>query len=230
MGEFTNMEMHLEPETTLYQQEVDVVMAVIDRVLSNSVIKKYPTKGTFILDGQKMGKKAYNIIRFNFQNGYSTHQLCGKNSDEMAEKSIDEILSYPSPESYYYFRSDSENFGLLPSGWYRHKNGEPLRAMVINASFGRFIASFYDGAYGSEIECLSAIAETLAQLGKEDKVLRRSVNDIMAERDKEIDFNSVAAVGMVEHMFETCEHPTLKAWKEWHDSAIAANELKYFFE
>lgn len=230
MGKFTNLEVHLEPETTLFQQEVDVILAIIDQVLSN--LEQYPTKGTFILDGQKMGEKAYNIVRFNLQDGYSTYHRYGRNSDRAAEESINEILSYPSSMNRYstnpgyYWKS----FGLLPSGFYQCDDMPQLRVVVINASFGRFIASFYGDPYDADTDCLTALAEALAQLCKEDKVLRRSVDDIVSDSVKRRDDGAEVAAAIASKMFDSCDHPALKAWRDWHESATKAGELTLFFE
>lgn len=226
MGIFTNLEVHLEPETTLFQPEVDVIQAVIEQALANL---KHPVKqGTFILDGQVMGKRegAYNIMRFNLQDGRL--MLLGQNSDKMAEEAINYILHYPRKGQQYdicpeYYWS---TFGLLPSGFY-YDECEQLVAMVVNASFGRFVASYYGGEtaswfYRDSRFVLAALAETLAQLCKEDKVLQRSVGELML---KEPD----AAI-LVKRMFDTCTHPALKAWRDWHESATKAGELTLFFE
>lgn len=222
MGTFTNLETHVEPETTLFQQEVDIILAVIDQVLAT--FDEYPTQGTFILDGQKMGEDAKCILRFNLENGFC--QPMEDTSDDIVIRAIDDILVWPKYLTYGY-HGEPNYFGQLPSDIYKYGR---RKALVLNTTFGRFVVSFYanfvSGGHEESTALLLAVAESIAQMGKEDKILQKS-NQNLQWLMTNLDQNAVA---LVRDLFHNCAHPTLKAWKEWHEPANSSGELTLFFE
>lgn len=231
MGKFINMEMVLEPESTLFQPEIDVILAVIDQVLTS--FGHYPTRGTFILVGQKRGEAATNIIRFNLADEESEgsrqevyNDTYYSTSNSLAEAAIDEVLSWPE-NSVYDYQGEAKNFGLLPSGIYRCTE---LKVLVLNTVFGRFLASCYanfmDDGHTQSTALLIAIAETFAQMGKEDKILQQSAQALYRQAvgiDKD-------AIILVRRLFLDRALPALSAWHTWHEPANNAGELTLFFE
>ena len=222
MGNFTNLITNVGPNTTLFQQEVDVIQAVVARVLDS--FEPQPTQGTFILDGQKRGESAYCILRFNLEKGCC--QLHEETSDDAAAGSIDDILAWPERLAYGY-RSNPEYFGQLPSSIYMSIR---RKVLVLNTTFGRFLVSFYANSpfpyVRQDMTLLMALAEAFAQMGKEDKILQRSVERVCASAispDKD-------AIILVKHMFLDCEDDALRIWRDWHEPANQAGELTLFFE
>ena len=227
MSKFTNLKTFIK-ETTLYQQEVDVILAVIDQVLAS--FEQYPTKGTFILDGQEMGEDAKCIIRFNLEDG--AYPLSGGledcTSDDIATMAINDVLSWPEVPAYGY-KGEARFFGQLPSGIY--KRGRQ-KVLVLNTTYGRFLMSFFANCQcgidehddGSAL--LLALAVAFASIDQKDKILRQSVENITTS----ISCNEESATDMVLDLFAKCELPALIAWKDWCESANSSDELPLFFE
>lgn len=227
MGKFTNLEMYVEPDSTLFQPEIDALQAVVDQVLASFDL--YPTKGTFILDGQKMGEEAQCILRFNLEDGMMLGRMpCEADSDLLTARAINEILLWPE-NSCYEYRARAENFGQLPAGIYLHHE---LEVMVLNTTLGRFLVSFYSNAAdqdvidGADTAVLMALAEALAQMGKEDKILQQSAQQACHCSSP----LGQDAIKLVKRLFLECDVPALKAWREWHEPANNSGELTLFFE
>ncbi len=66
MDRFTDL-MTYASDSTLYNQEIDVILDVIDHALG--CLTAYPTKGTFSLKGQPKGQEAQCAIQFNLAEG-----------------------------------------------------------------------------------------------------------------------------------------------------------------
>ena len=222
MGKFTNLEFFAEPKTTLSTQEINVLQAVVDNVLTS--FEKYPTKGTFILDGQAKGQDAECILRFDLAEG--DYRICGYTSRDIAADSIDNALSWPE-ESRYQPKGRALHFSWLPGGIYRD---EELVVLILNTTHGRFLASFcaeFDSQpEGYEEAVLVAIATAMAHMCKEDKTLQYSAGCI---KEQATDFERYAIL-IMDAMFESCMLPSLGVWKKWHESANNSGELTLFFE
>lgn len=224
MGKFINLQTFVEPETTLFQQEVDVVLAIVNQVLTS--LQLCPKRGTFILDGQKMGEDAKCILRFNWEEGTYQPLSSERTSDQIAADSIDRILSWPEYLTYGY-QGEAKYFGLLPSNIYRYGR---MQVLVINATYGRFLisfcADFTDERWDESTVLMMALAEAFAQMGQEDGILLRSADRICqgaGETEK-------TAIALVQGLFRDCTLPALETWKSWHAPANASGELTLFFE
>lgn len=224
MGKFTNMQTFVEPETTLFQQEVDVILTVIDQTLA--YLNLSPQQGTFILDGQKMGEDAKCILRFNWEAGASQPQTSERTSDQIAADSIDRILSWPEYLTYGY-QGEAKYFGLLPSDIYRYGR---MQVLVINTTYGRFLVSFFadftENRWDESTVVMMALAEAFAQLGKEDGVLQKSADRICRGAGKP----ESEVITLIRNLFRECNLPALQTWKAWHEPANASGELVLFFE
>ncbi len=230
MDKFTNLEFHSEPETTLFTQEIDVIQAVIDNILTSFAM--YPDKGTFILDGQAKGQLAQCILRFDLAAGISRRNFFRtyeRTSSEIAADSIDNALSWPKDSRYNFTEDRALHFGWLPSGIYR--DGE-LEVLVLNTTHGRFLASFcaeFDPQLSKGEETTSiliAIAIAIANMGKEDTTLQCSATYIK-EQATAFERN---AIWLVDSLFGSCASSSLKAWKKWHEPANNSGKLTLFFE
>lgn len=131
MGKLINFECHTEPETTLFQQEIDVLVEVIGEVMRG--FSEQPNKGTCIIDGQKYGEEARCLVRFNLPEGIYRRQffrIYEKTSDRMAEEAINNALSYPD-NSRYTKTCDREDSQKMQSGIYQ--DGE-LKVLNLNTT------------------------------------------------------------------------------------------------
>lgn len=199
-----------------------MILAVIDQVLAS--FDEYPTQGTFILDGQKMGDEAKCIVRFNLEDGFC--RPIEDSSDDIAAGAIDAVLAWPESPAYGY-RGEAKFFGQLPSGIYQYGR---KKALVLNTTFGRFIASFYadfrNGGHDESIALLIALAEAFASMGKEDRILQSSAQRLC---DQAVGIGKDALI-LVKKLFLGCNLPALKTWREWHEPANNSGELTLFFE
>jgi len=227
MGKLRNFECRVEPDATLFKQEVDVIVEVIEEVMKGFV--ENTNRGTCIIDGQKYGEDADLLIRFNLSDGSYTSQFPYKNSmtsDEMAEEAINNALIYPNQSSRYAKRYSKTSDTKMESGVYED---EELKVFVLNATYGRFLISFYakynDNYYNTAVA--TAISEALAWMSKEDPILQKSAGIVMSQtnlrRAKIID-------SVVKELFKSCRLPALIAWKEWHEPANNSGELELFFK
>ena len=225
MGKFTNLQTVTEPEATLFPQEIEAILAVIDQVLAS--FKQYPTKGTFILDGQKKSTKAKAqcLLRFDLEEGVS--QSSRGTSADVAASAINYMLQFcPGPDC-----------GAWPdSGVYRtfldpdEDDSPEWWCLILNTTYGRFMMSYcfdpIDSVDGSPCAVAIALAETFAQMGKEEALLQEYAQEIRKyayESDKKM-------IALVENLFHDCSLPALKAWKEWHEPAHTSGALTLFFE
>lgn len=228
MGNFINIEQHVEPETTLFEQEINAILAVIAKIGEN--FAQSPRRGTIILDGQKYGDKAKLLIKANYPGG--TYQrrffrIYQYDSDEMAARSINEVLKWPDPDSRYAHLFKQE---LPQSGIYR--DGE-LLVLILNAKYGRFLCSIKaETEVGEELHdeakyLLYAMTECFAQMMQEDEILQESAKRIFLSSER---FQIACAVDEVDEMFVHCTEPSLQTWRAWHEPANAAGELTLCFQ
>lgn len=140
--------------------------------------------GSLIIMGQKRGKGAKEIFRCNLGNGVTTFEddeckrLYSHTSERAVETAIDELLAYPRQKlSCDHPRPD--DFGQLSSNLYYV--GKPRAyAMVINTTYGRFIASVATDHIDLSIQILQGITVAIGWLADSDKILSESVNQCVS--------------------------------------------------
>ncbi|MDR1300591.1 MAG: hypothetical protein LBK50_02690 [Candidatus Nomurabacteria bacterium] len=228
--EITNLERHVAPETTMFPQEADVIVRIIIELIKND---GGVDKGTFILDGQKNGREAKCLVRFNLKNGVSTHtfkRIHEKTSEQLAEESIDYAIAYPRPESRH-VRLELMGDKKMKSGVWQ--DGEH-KVLVLNTTAGRFLCSWfanYKDGVGREksTQPLMTVSEAIAQMSKEDTILQESNDTIWFGRSQ----NQPELIELrqwVAELFERCTLSELRAWKKWHEPASKSGKLKLFFK
>lgn len=241
---FSNIEAHCQSGDSLYYEEINVILAVIDEILE-TVLKEVPVHGTFILDGHNHQKECECLLRFNLRGGPTVGQILpymsNEMSDTLAAASIDHALEYPDKSSAFSYIQPLPGTPQLKTGIHGDDQPDlPYCVMVLNTTFGRFLASFYADfansatpSYNPTTTVLVALATALSEMGKEDKVLQESVRTILNHYTLSIGGSPIScreAVRVTRRLFETCEHPVLAAWKEWHEPANGAGELSLFFD
>lgn len=239
MRGFTNLTCDKEPEVIMFPQETDLLQELIQDTLER--LAPHVTKGTFILDGQKFSEKAKCILRFNLSGGSFSRMLFhkfSKTSDEIAEESIDEMLAIPGVSRYvnggrpvqYPMTNDERN---MTNGPYR--DGE-LVVLVMNATHGRFLITCHlddnaDNTTGIDAAelVLYAVAQAIANMGKEDITLQHSARYISQFALRAV--NGYPLVyHYIEEAFQVGSGLAMMAWKTWHELANAKGELTLFFE
>lgn len=224
MGKFTNIQTTVEPASTLFKEEINAIQAVIGQVFEQN---GNPTHGTFILSGQQRGHDAVSILRFNLEEGAAVV------SDYTVGYLMQEALGWPNAYHLAYgYVPQGREFGQLPSDIYWTQFDDyHSHTLILNTTFGRFVAcscSEQDGRVDSEGDkkVLFAVAEAIAQMGKEDKVLQQSMNSLRSSANA----SEKEALILTLRLFDTCDLPALKAWREWHEPVNANGELTLFFE
>lgn len=235
MGEFfTNIVKQVEPDSTLFEPEIDLILVLIRKVAQS--FQHELELGTFILDGQTYGGDPQLITRGNFAKGIYRRQFYrtyNRTSDQIAEESIDQLLVWPGMLSRYR-RHFAERFfeqnGMIYPRTGIYQDGE-LLVLAMNATHGRFLASiqaqavndpYYD--FGDEISeaLLYAVSEALCMMMREDVILQRSATQLMIERENPLAANIVLAVV---NEFAQGELPEMRAWQDWHEPANKSGQL-----
>lgn len=253
MLEFKDLECN-PAASTLYQEEIDVLMEVVGIVLECAGAEG--VKGTFILDGQPNDGEAECILRFNLPGGTYHRRffrVIGKSSTDMAEESIDELLKWPLEKSRYEPLNTSVPVigKRLLTGMYA--DGE-LNVMVVNTTYGRFLVTANVENSGDEkggrsscngyqvadvIMRMVALAITRLCTCIEDVDLRASEKTLWcAIDDRERNFTNAYRQTWQEierWIFadeEACDTPeAAKVWREWRKTVSESGEdLKLFFQ
>lgn len=234
--EFTNVEIHNEPDTTLYEEETNVILKVVREMLMR--VDPNATKGTFVLDGQPRGCEAACIVRLNLADGPGHCEVAPQRdmtSDEVARKVIDDYLDTPGG-SMYPLRGREADFGNggrtaldIRSGiWCIHN--PPVPTLVLNATKGRFFTScYYEAAQEADMAAvLYAVAYAIAKMGQEDEVLQQGMQTIREQFEVEFGDQCRLAESCVNDLFRDYTSPTMAAWQAWHESW--EGKLNLFFE
>lgn len=238
---FTDVQTFPYGTKALSSKEICALMAVVQEILD--CFDEVPNKGTIILDGQEKGEEARCIMRMNLEKGVylkNFHLVYQRTSATLAEESIDAALGWPENGAYD-CTPMAKNFGEMPTGMYlcgSHK------VMVLNTTFGRFVASFQLAVEKADtsndegqvelseycdenVAAMKGWAVALAKMRPKDLVLGRSVKRLtenatpMERRIKE----------EVENLFYFCTLPELAVWKEWHDAEVKGKKkIGLFFE
>lgn len=236
--DFINVERYHQPSGVLFLEELDAVMAMVD--LTSRLYAPQALRGTFTLKSQKAGEEARCALRFNLPDGPYGQRIYQTNlsSNRLAEESIDQLLVLPGESRYtigetkerQQLRAKIQSAWDIPSGIWRDRE---LRAMVLGADGGRFFAS----CHIVPTECgvsdhatnlvLHVVAQTLAHMCIEDKVLMRSVQDI-ASASKQAAEDHAAAFTLVKDVFASGSRPAIRAWHSWRTAHRGRLCPRYF--
>lgn len=233
---FRNVQLY-PSEQTLFQPEIDVILAVLEETLTAVYDEHVPRQGSLILDGQKFGEEAKCIARLNFMRGDVRYDYAfgsDISSDVITAQSINVIIGWPRSSAYVAEPLPSY-FGLLPTGIYSLDRGQQpsLIVLVLNTTFGRFLASCRTGLIhgncylNADFTAFATLAETFRQLGKEDLVLQKHSEGLITELCNQTDCDR--AIIIVRQLFSDCSLPALQVWKAWHEPANQSGELPLFF-
>lgn len=208
----TNKRLELEPKSTLYKEEAEAIIAVVFKMFNGDI-----SDGSFLLYGKKDGEdEPQRIISFDFGDGPSKDcYYDGKNSFRLARETLEQ---------------DLKNVHEGNSSHISYLCGSPLY-LTMKTTHGRFNCACFVGGICShgQIMLYCAIAQALACMGKEDKVLQESCDHIFSDETENNHQKMADTVRKyIEAMFDECTVPEIAAWKKWHDEN--ANELTLFFE
>lgn len=222
-----NPEIHKE---VFHREEAEAVLAILNRLLSGfeQKLKTHFVSGTIILDGQPLGEEASCIFRSNVGEGpFLTLPSLDQNSDQYAEKVIDEFLTWPdNPCSAY--RDQLQRAAMPPaSGVYSHKR---MRVLVLNTMTGRFLfavilyASSKVEVKKIELALMRACTNTMGELFPEDVILNDYVKSSRQNTHSSSKFNRYAA-RVVQRSFQERTLPALRRWSEWYQHQSPTTEL-----
>lgn len=236
---FTNVQDYQDEWRHLSQEETDVVIVVLDRIMDEFIDR--PNVGTINLCGQRRGRSCRDILTMNLSDGpYQrlVSQNMRKTSDDWADESINKIVSWPGLDDYNY-KPEALQFGELPTGVYQTGL---LRVLVVNTTFGRFIMSFYLAAekpseederkiefteyFDESIMAMKTLAKVLAEMHPEDGRLRQSAFDLTlkAPEKERVMWTDIKRV------LDEFNLPELVAWREWRKEMMEEKRIKMFFE
>ena len=205
-----NMVKKCQPETTLFVDEMGVLVRVLERVLNFDGLRSIRT-GTFILEGRKDGEEiSEHILRFDLSGGPSKRE---EGSRVRAEESIDMAILELEP---------AEITGIWSSPSRNHE------ALVLPTSYGRFFASCFAWQMGA-IRSLPAIlivtAKTLRLLCPEDAVLRSSY-DILYETASKVSLHRE----LDKYLDEVFSENRLQEIQDWRMWRKYSSNIGFFFD
>lgn len=204
----TNFTCFTEPETTLFQEEIDAITAVVAEVI---LMDGFHSRGSFLLMGQADGKAAQTLISFDFTDG------AVKNYDQKGHSSATEakrVLEYSA-------RAEKRNSHIS-----YFVNTQLF--LTLNSTAGRFLCACYSeyGGYGFQRKVYIAVATALACMGLEDAVLQESLQCLLQNEGREV----IQTSNCVREAFAALSLPELAAWHDWHEPANESGNLTLFFE
>lgn len=209
-----NLQLNTEPNTTLFEQEAQALIAIVVNVLE--VGNDLPKTGTFLLYGvaDDKPKDLQKIVSFNFKggtlhncidSGYTSDQI----GDSVLRLAATQLSKSESKTAITYY-VDSPAF------------------LKLKTTHGTFLCFFW-GDNGSSTYVYCASAKAIAMMGKEDQVLQESCKYLFFTEME--DYPSIDMLDKyVEHLFEQCNLDELEEWKKWHEPANGSGELTLFFQ
>ena len=218
--QMTNLKVTLEPETTLFKEEVDAIIAVVMNTIDSEPFISDIHDGSFLFYGMGDGSdEPQKIIAFDFENGPTPDYLpysdgnCGTSSREIADAILTRDLKNPhaTKSSHISYYVDSPLF------------------LTLRATHGRFACACFgdEFSYKAMTYIYCAVAQAMACMGLEDKVLQDSCDMIFfSEADEYKDIDDLRSC--VEQLYHECKLPELALWKKWHDAE--SENLTLFFE
>ena len=189
------------PWTTLYKEQVDVIIDVVLDVLKHD--GKVPKTGTFMLYGKSDDKPdIQEILKFNFKNG-AIHDCCGSHltSEELGATILRRaaIAEYSTNATIDYY-ADSPTFLRLKS------------------TYGAFLCFFYGGEDFDNAYVYCAVAMALSKMCEQDIDLKDACGDLfLTEMEDHTGLSALA--GFIDGVFAKCELPALKVWEKWNKTA-----------
>lgn len=208
-----NLRLNLNKEG-LYKEEISVILAVLEAVLSQGEIPM-PKTGTFLLLGQKYDEEAKRIISFEFENG-PTRNFCGRGQSSTSE--VERVMKRAVKATH---ERGTSAISYLP---------DTELYLDLETTNGRFLAFFFanNGDFFDLTIVYCALMATIAQMGREDEVLQQSCdNTFWTEVEDAPGLSKLR--WFIDDLFEKEKLPEIRTWKEWHEPANKSGELELFF-
>ena len=224
--QMTNLKVTLEPESTLFKEEVDVIVAVVvDTVDNLSAEGRDLSEGSFLLYGaadvedESEKYEIQEIISFDFDNGPSApYRPYSDGSDGITSRNFAEKI----------LKRDLSHSHHGSAGHISYYVDSPL-FMTLKTARGRFDSACFgeEFSYRDMTYIYCAVAQAFACMGKEDKVLQDSVDSVFFREAEE--YKRIGDLrDHVEELFREKKLPEIKLWKDWHDKE--SGNLTLFFE
>lgn len=200
-------------EDILYKEELNVILAVLFKVLDSNV----PRKGTFLLVGQRYTENMQKLVEFNFKEGKQRNFLGqDRDSDIQASTILWDASCYSSEPC-----SDA----------IKHLFNTPY-IMSLETLYGRFLAAFFAdyGDFRLQEKAYLTIVKTITMLNPEDEVLQNSCSKTFWARAKDHSDGESRLEEYIEFLFKTKDLPEIKKWSEWKRANETKRGIKLFFE
>lgn len=215
--DFKNYHANYEPETTLYKEETEVIVAAIKNALR--YIDRSGIEGSFVLLGQEDGqsKMRKHIIEFDFDYGLAKNYYRNKSSRWAVNYVADRVfkMSFDYDQSVIHCLDDELDEEFLS----------------LDTTNGRFICVAAIGEFPyCEVEVYLAVAKALAMMHQDDPVLQTSYRRLLLE-EAGIDPDLYDLDEYLAEMFDDkCRHQPdeVAAWKKWADET--SEDLRLYFD
>lgn len=198
--ELKNYHANYRPETTLYREEVDVIVTVIESVLRRS--QRQQTTGSFVLAEQQHGDDMVReILKFDFDDGAAENRYQEESSNWVAGHVVEVTSAMGFEEDGVIVRFPEPGFDE--------------EVLSLKTATGRFVCAVCIGEYPyCEVEIYLAVAKAIAEMDKEDVVLQSAYKELLREEALCLpDLYSIDSY--VTNLFKWRKEPKLKTWRDW---------------
>ncbi len=206
-----NLKTNVFPASALYEQEVNLLVAV-----ANRFTEKYPSsarkelRGSFKLIGRHRGDKAKEILSFDFPGGINI----GHN-ERASFEIVDHLIGQADPAIY-----ESKN--------------ATTNTLIIETKYGSFIMAVAmaprDLSYSFLLQMACAIKQLgYSPIGSSDRTLAFSIDSLYASRNDRDEMFRLETE-LMGNYFSTDK---MKEWLRWHRNhyrSKGSDELGFFFE
>lgn len=213
----------------LYEEEISVLLGILSELMSERLGS--PTKGDFILMGQRQEGASIEIARCIMDAGHGASTYLGQScsTEDLAQRAVNCVFAFP---HHGYNTTADDLFKKWPTaGIYEDCTG--LRALVLNCSNGRFLASCYADftephSYAST-EALITTALTLCNLRPHDRKLRTSCGQIWDSLDAEVTDSVADVSNWATEAFYGSQTAPMQDWRRWRKKLDKVAELPTYF-
>lgn len=214
----------------LHSEEVKVLLNILEKLMTERLGS--PTKGDFLLRGQRWNGCSFEIARCMMSEGHQPSSYLGQScfSNDLTERAVNCVFTFP---HHGYNAKEDELFYSWPmTGIYEDCTG--LKALTLNCAHGRFLASCYadfpNDKPDATIEVLLVTALTLMYLRPHDRKLKKSCEEIWGSLEAET-VNRVAEVSnWVTNAFYDSRTESVHEWRKWRRKWEKIAELPDYFD
>lgn len=227
----TELNAKVGPYAVISQAELNVIVDLL-LVVANA-LEKPPMRGTVRIYGQYYDRDPEQILAAHFKYGAFGWRENNLDSDAMADANMQlaqEIMTGKADPSLLSPRYCTINQFPTGDDMYLSMRHGGYRFLVLSTTYGRFYIHVlpHEPYSGDDSGFLTwAIAQTLACLRPQDTGLKRAITTMREKLPAPL----TVVMDVVQDFFQTCELPSLKAWRnDTNISSVIDGRIPLYFE